>query len=147
MSDYGDFAKGALMAMIGAGPIGAAIFWIAGLIAHPWDWQQMLISIMPLLGISFIIGFIVSAIPAILGSYAMTQLGETHHWARIYRAWGAGGALFGGGTMILIETCFVGLALTLLDIERTSFFLAFGAVTGTLCALLARRYVRWSAEP
>ncbi|QIG79911.1 hypothetical protein [Stakelama tenebrarum] len=146
MSDRVDFSKGGLVAAAAGGPIGAAILATGALVEGGVESAGTLISFIPLVGISFIFGFFISAIPAMFGSYAMASLGCAHIWARAYAAWGIAGGFIGGGVITLLTVLIGSVGLFLATRVMGASVFLFGAATGTLCALLARRYVRWLPE-
>jgi len=85
-----------------------------------------------LIPFSIAIGFVVSAVPILLGTFAMTRLGHRHPAARHPLAWALAGAIFGWPVAVALDKGFVfPLVLT---------FIA----TGAACALILRGFIAWS---
>lgn len=81
---------------------------------------------------SIAIGFILSAVPILLGTLAMSRLGHRYPAARHPLAWALAGAILGWPVAVVLDKGFVfPLVLT---------FLA----TGAGCALILRGFMAWS---
>ena len=79
---------------------------------------------------------IVAVLPVAVGTAAMGLLGSRFAWARSYIAWGMTGLVFAG---------LPAAAIAILAGDVTTLALTV-AITGAGCALVSRRFIRWS-EP
>ena len=120
-------------ATFAAGPLVALTIVGIGLIQGYAPGMQGLLGLIGFLVPAMMIGALFASLPAALGVMLLSGLGRDHDFARSHTGWGVTGAILGG------------LTLGMLLPEGPACLL--GAVTGALCALPARRYVRWRAEP
>ena len=146
MSDIPDYKKGVGVAICSAGPIGTLVVWLGLLISAPSNWRDTLPSLLIVMSLSLFIGAFVAAVPAIFGVSVMAHIGRRSEGARTYAAWGLAGAFGGAIFMTQIAMLFEGADPFLSPHPFVWLMTLHGAATGALCALLARRYVRWLPE-
>jgi hypothetical protein len=97
-----------------------------------WETVPM---VLPLLAIATPVGAALAAIPLLLGVHGLAKFGRYNVGTRHPAFWGMAGA----GAAWTIAGCIAGAA----DPGPLGYTLIG---TGALCAILARRYVRWSSE-
>lgn len=124
---------GAGIASASAGPIfaltlGLGILPISGqpipiVVDEPFGWVILLIPIT-------LVGAILSLIPNIVGSGLMGWLGRSNAALRLPVAWGIAGGLLAAGWIAFVP-------------EASEMAFPLGA-TGTVCAMISRRFTVWS---
>lgn len=94
------------------------------------QWAPALLLVLP----ATLLGAIISALPLAAGVAVMTRLGRWNVGLRLPGAWAIAGAATIAAPVVVVSGG---------EVQAPSLALIF---TGALCALVARRYVRWPDE-
>jgi len=98
---------------------------------------RLALAVIPLSMAATVVGFFLALAPMLLGVVAMHWLGNWNLGLRHPASWG----LAGGGMAYAFICAINGWEQEYAQVMAQGF-----VATGTLCALLARRYVRWPNE-
>ncbi|MFL9841806.1 hypothetical protein ABS767_12590 [Sphingomonas sp. ST-64] len=133
------YAGGVVRALLAAGPIFLGILMVGVLLFYPQHipsgWEVL--GLIPLLMMSAAVGFTLSLLPILIGSFVMATAGIHVRWTRLPALWASVGALLANIAIFPIGNNFS-------NFDPGSFTL-FG-LTGAICALIVRYGTRWSDD-